>query len=383
MGTRVSYPVEVKQKAVEMRLAGVPMKEIMQELKIKNKTQVQTWVRWHKAGDTHRFEQPVGKQYTYGKGPEYSSELEKLQAENRYLRQQNEVPKKVQRIGKEVDSQTSVELVEVLHGTMTVQNICVHLGISRASYYRWKKNLMKDHPKCHLEKQIGTLCREHKYRYGYRKITAILKKEMRINHKTVQRIMQKNQWQCRVKVKKRKKNGQPYAVVDNILDRNFQSDHPLEKLVTDITYLPYGQKQLYLSSILDVYNGEVIAFTIGDKQDTDFVLNTLDQLPTLPQNCVLHSDQGSVYTSYKYQKAVKTKGITMSMSRKGTPADNASIESFHSSLKSETFYLNSINRTTTAIVERTVKEYIYYYNNIRIQTKLNSQSPISYRQLAV
>ncbi|KOS52276.1 transposase [Bacillus velezensis] len=94
MGTRVSYPVEVKQKAVGMRLAGVPMKEIMQELNIKNKTQVQTWVRWYKAGDTHRFEQPVGKQYTYGKGPEYSSDLEKLQAEIRYLRQQNEVLKK-------------------------------------------------------------------------------------------------------------------------------------------------------------------------------------------------------------------------------------------------------------------------------------------------
>ncbi len=77
-----------------MRLAGVPVKEIMQELNIKNKTQVQTWVRWYKAGDTHRFEQPVGKQYSYGKGPEYSSELEKLQAENRYLRQQNEVLKK-------------------------------------------------------------------------------------------------------------------------------------------------------------------------------------------------------------------------------------------------------------------------------------------------
>ncbi len=94
MRARVSYPVEVKQKAVEMRLAGVPVKEIMQELNIKNKTQVQTWVRWYKAGDTHRFEQPVGKQYSYGKGPEYSSELEKLQAENRYLRQQNEVLKK-------------------------------------------------------------------------------------------------------------------------------------------------------------------------------------------------------------------------------------------------------------------------------------------------
>ncbi|SNS81098.1 Transposase InsO and inactivated derivatives [Bacillus altitudinis] len=266
---------------------------------------------------------------------------------------------------------------------MTVQDICVHLGILRTSYYRWKKNLTQTHSKRQLEKQVGTLCRKHKYRYGYRKITAILRMGMRINHKTVQRIMQKNQWQCRVKMKKRKKNGQPYAVAGNILDRNFQSDRPLEKLVTDITYLPYGQKQLYLSSILDLYNGEVIAFTIGDKQDTDFILNTLNQLPALPENCVLHSDQGSVYTSYEYQKAVHIKGITMSMSRKGTPADNASIESFHSLLKSETFYLNRIDRTTTTIVERTVKEYIYYYNNIRIQTKLNNQSPINYRQLAV
>ncbi|MDI5982986.1 integrase core domain-containing protein, partial [Amycolatopsis magusensis] len=90
----------------------------------------------------------------------------------------------------------------------------------------------------------------------------------------------------------------------------------------------------------------------------------------LPENCVLHSDQGSVYTSYEYQKAVHIKGITMSMSRKGTPADNASIESFHSSLKSETFYLNRIDRTTTSIVERTVKEYIYYYNNIRLNTNV-------------
>ena len=69
------------------------------------------------------------------------------------------------------------------------------------------------------------------------------------------------------------------------------------------------------------------------KQDTEFVLDTLNQLPALPEGCILHSDQGSVYTSYAYQKAVKEKGITMSMSRKGTPADNAPIETFHSSAK--------------------------------------------------
>jgi transposase len=94
MGTRVSYPVEINMKAVEMRLAGVPVKEIMNELNIKSRSQVKTWVRWYKSEETHRFEQPVGKQYTYGKGPAYSSEVEELQAENRFLRQQNEVLKK-------------------------------------------------------------------------------------------------------------------------------------------------------------------------------------------------------------------------------------------------------------------------------------------------
>ncbi|WP_139210399.1 IS3 family transposase, partial [Priestia endophytica] len=97
----------------------------------------------------------------------------------------------------------------------------------------------------------------------------------------------------------------------------------------------------------------------------------------------LHSDQGSVYTSYAYQKQVKERGMTMSMSRKGTPADNASIESFHSSLKTETFYLDNLTCTTTAIVKQIVEDYITYYNNIRIQTKLNNQSPVQYRKLAI
>lgn len=88
MGTRISYPVEVKMKAIEMRLAGVPVKEVMEELNIRNKTQLETWLRWHRNGETHRLHQPVGK------GPEYGSETAKLQAENRFLKQQIEVLKK-------------------------------------------------------------------------------------------------------------------------------------------------------------------------------------------------------------------------------------------------------------------------------------------------
>ncbi len=277
--------------------------------------------------------------------------------------------------------EVAVQLVASLRDLMCVKDICRHLGIARSTYYRWKQASTDARSRQAIERRIGELCRAHKFRYGYRKITALLRQELRVNHKVVQRIMQKYGWQCRVKVKKRKQTGQPHAIAANLLNRDFEASAPLQKLVTDITYLPFGQKQLYLSSIQDLYNGEIIAYSIGDCQDTDFVLHTLAQLHDVPEGCTLHSDQGAVYTSSHYQQAVKAKGITMSMSRKGTPADNAPIESFHSVLKSETFYLDNLNSTTTAIVEQTVKDYINYYNNNRIQTKLNNQSPVQYRQL--
>jgi putative transposase len=278
--------------------------------------------------------------------------------------------------------ETAVELVEEFKTGMPVREICRHLGLSRSTYYRWRRKSREETSKQAIERKIGTLCQDHKFRYGYRKITALLKREMSINHKVVQRVMQKYGWQCRVKVKKRRQTGQPYHIAHNLLKGDFQADQPFQKLVTDITYLPFGQKQLYLSSIQDLFNGEIIAYSIGDCQDTEFVLDTLAQLPSLPEGCILHSDQGSVYTSYAYQQEVKERGITMSMSRKGTPADNASIESFHASLKCETFYLDELKSTTTAIVVQTVENYIHYYNHIRIQAKLNNQPPVTYRQLA-
>lgn len=233
-----------------------------------------------------------------------------------------------------------------------------------------------------LVSRIQELCQKHRFRYGYRKITSQLRRQEAVNHKRVQRIMQQHGWQCRVKVKKRKQTGQPAYVAEHLLQRQFTADRPLQKLVTDITYLPYGNNMMYLSSILDLYNGEVVAHSIGDKQDVHFVLDTLQRLPEM-NGAMLHSDQGSVYTSHAYQRAIKEKGITMSMSRKGTPADNALIESFHSTLKSETFYLEDLTCTTTTIVVQKIQEYILYYNSIRIQTKLNNLSPIEYRQQVI
>ncbi len=94
MAKKVSYPLEVKMQAIKMRLAGVPRQQVMDKLGIRNVTQLKVWIKWYREGDLHRLEQPVGKQYSYGKGPEYTSELEKVKAENRFLRQQLEVLKK-------------------------------------------------------------------------------------------------------------------------------------------------------------------------------------------------------------------------------------------------------------------------------------------------
>lgn len=274
--------------------------------------------------------------------------------------------------------EVAVQLVETLRERMCVKDICMHLGIARSTYYRWKQASTDGGSRQAMERWIDHLCREHKFRYGYRKITALLRQEIGVNHKTVQRIMQKYGWQCRVKVKKRKQTAQPYYIAPNLSNHDLVATAPLQKLVTDITYLPFGQKQLYLSSIQDLYNGEIIAYSIGERQDTDFVLRTLAQLDHLPKGCTLHSDQGSVYTSYRYQQAVKGKGITMRVCPvKVHPLIMPLLNRFIS----ETFYLDNLKRTTTAIVEQIVKDYINYYNYIRIQTKLNNQSPIQYRQL--
>lgn len=106
---------------------------------------------------------------------------------------------------------------------------------------------------------------------------------------------------------------------------------------------------------VDKWCSYLIILFSGVNLVTAFVLDTLSQLPELPEGCILHSNQSSVYTSYDYQKAVKKKGIIMSMSRKGAPADNSTIETFHSSLKSETFYLDDIYYTTDSCVMNIVE----------------------------
>ncbi|MGX6965892.1 IS3 family transposase [Vagococcus teuberi] len=216
--------------------------------------------------------------------------------------------KKIQGIRKDVEKELFIKLVDYYKDVLSVTWLCHYFGVARSTYYRW--TTQEDIEDIRI-KMIQQLCKENKFTYGYRKITFLLRKKIIINHKVVQRIMQKYGWSCKVKIKKKQRPGSFYFKTSNVIDRDFRSIKPLEKLTTDTTYLDYGPKRLYLSSIMDLFNGEILSYTISEKQDISCLLDTLNKLPKLPDNCILHSDQGSVYTSYAYYQATKEKSVPL------------------------------------------------------------------------
>jgi putative transposase len=280
-----------------------------------------------------------------------------------------------------VNKKEVVNAIEKLKHLYKITELIKVFGVSKATYYRWKRKASL--PPTELQLLIQQLCKNSDFRYGHRKITALLyrKHNRKVNRKTVQKIMQENKLQCRVKMKRKNFiNGESKIIVPHLLQRDFKANHSNEKWVTDITYLPFGQSMLYLSTIMDLYNNEIIAYDIGDRQDVDLVLKTFEKAVAIrkPKNVMLHSDQGAVYTSYVYQKTAKEKGIIRSMSRKGNCHDNAVIESFHSSLKSEEFASDTRGYLTNIMIIQKVENYMRFYNEERIQEKLNYLTPYEY-----
>ncbi|WP_420921183.1 IS3 family transposase [Brevibacillus laterosporus] len=171
-----------------------------------------------------------------------------------------------------------MEVVESFRRKFPITDVLKLFGVPRATYYRWKAKA--GNREMELETLIEQLCRKYHYRFGHRKKRALLcrKHNKQVNRKTVQRIMQKKNLQCRTKPKRKTFiNGESRIVVANELNRDFTVSKPNEKWVTDITYLSYGQSMLYLSTIMDLYNNEIIAYRISDRQDVSLVLETLEE----------------------------------------------------------------------------------------------------------
>ncbi|WP_168413002.1 IS3 family transposase [Bacillus salacetis] len=191
--------------------------------------------------------------------------------------------------------------------------------------------------------------------------------------------MQKHHLQCRIKPKRKwKSQGESVIIAPNLLQRNFTASGPNQKWVTDITYIQYGSSTMYLSTIMDLFNNEIVAYKMYDHQQTPLVIDTLKEALEMrgnPEGVIIHSDQGSVYTSYAYQKLVKKSHLVSSMSRRGNCWDNAVIESFHSNIKSEEFQYVKFNSIPNIQVVEKINEYMRYYNQDRILEKLGYLTP--------
>ena len=216
--------------------------------------------------------------------------------------------------------------------------------LPRATFYYHLKQLKKADKYHSVKEEITAIFHENKGRYGYRRITAELRnRNIYLNHKTVQRLMQKLGLVCRVRMKKyRSYKGEVGKIAPNLLNRNFHAEKPNQKWVTDVTEFSLFGEKLYLSPILDLHSSDLVSYTISDRPVLRMVTTMLNEaFAKIPDgtNHILHSDQGWQYQHRQYQRMLREKGIRQSMSRKGNCLDNAVIENFFGLLKSELLYL--------------------------------------------
>ena len=223
---------------------------------------------------------------------------------------------------------------------------------------------------------------ENKGRYGYRRVTIELRhRGFNTNHKLVMKLMKQANLTCMRKVKKyRSYRGEVGKIAPNLLKRDFRANKPNLKWVTDITQFKLFDQKLYLSPILDLFNSEIISYTLSKSPNFDLITKMLNNaFKRIPNDThlLLHSDQGWHYQMQDYQKMLNDKGVRQSMSRKGNCYDNSVMENFFGILKTEFYYrrkFSSIDHFT-----KELSEYIDYYNNRRIKVKLKGLSPIQFR----
>jgi transposase InsO family protein len=254
--------------------------------------------------------------------------------------------------------------------------------LKRSTYYYWTKQFDRPDKYVELKSVISTIYHEHRGRYGYRRITLELRNRgFLINHKTVQRLMMELGLKSLVRMKKyRSYKGNVGKIAPNILKRDFMATKPNEKWVTDVTEFHLFGEKLYLSPVLDLFNGEIIAHNVQSRPTYELVSKMLDKAVTClseGEAPVLHSDQGWHYQMKPYVFELKQHGITQSMSRKGNCLDNAVMENFFGHLKSELLYIQEFESMNHFKSE--LEEYINYYNHRRIKEKLKGLSPVQYR----
>ena len=327
--------------------------------------------------------------------------IAKQTAEIEYLKAEVELLKKLElherqvRKGKLVAAKAFTLIEKIIKNSKfssIVSHLCSIAGVSRSGYYSFIKNKSKKIK----QDSIDLIARDNilkafnykGYKKGSRTIKMLLENEFGItyNRKRIQRIMKKYDIICPIRkanpYRRMAKATKEHRVVPNLLNRNFKQEVAGKVLLTDITYMPYGNNQMaYLSTIKDASTNEILAHNLSKNITLDIATDTIHNLMNnrqfkLHEDAFIHSDQGAHYTSPRFQKLLKSKKLGQSMSRRGNCWDNAPQESFFGHMKDEVDYKSCTSFEELKLV---IDNYINYYNHYRYQWNLKKLTPVKYR----
>lgn len=329
--------------------------------------------------------------------------IERQDAKIKLLEEQLELLKKLDVIERRLVNNslnlTNQEIYKLITETISKYNLenkvshfCTLLGVSRSGYYHYINTsdirLLKEQQDLEARENILKAFEYKGFKKGSRTIKMTLEKvfDIKYSRKKIQRIMRKYNIVCPIRkanpYRRMAKATKEHRVVPNLLNRNFKQGIPGKVLLTDITYLPYGNNQMaYLSCIKDGSSNDILAHHVSGRITLDIATITIDKLiknhkDELHKDAFIHSDQGVHYTSPKFQRVLKENNLGQSMSRRGNCWDNAPQESFFGHMKDEIDF--SICQTLEEVIA-VVDEYIEYYNNHRYQWGLKKMTPKQYR----
>lgn len=275
--------------------------------------------------------------------------------------------------------------VAIEHHEYSIQKMCRFLKVSRSGYYAWCKRVesLRKKKDRHLKERIRVIHEQNKKRYGSPRIHAELRAQgIRCSRKRVERLMREMGLRARYKrqFKVTTNSKHDYPVAKNILNRRFQVGAPNKVWVTDITYIRTYEGWLYLAAVMDLYSRKIVGWAMSERMTTEFAISALKMAirNRRPSKGLLHhSDRGSQYASHPYQKVLKKNRIKCSMSRKGNCWDNAPMESFFSTIKTEC--IDDGIYLSRAQAKREIFEYIEIdYNRKRLHSVIGYMTPESF-----
>ena len=261
------------------------------------------------------------------------------------------------------------------------------LNVSRSGYYRFTqgKPSRREQENAMLLEKISLIHTESRETYGSPRIHSQLKEEgLSCSRKRVAKLMKKAGIKAKMNKKfKKTTNSNPKAfVAPNLLQQEFKAEEPNQKWVADLTYIATEEGWLYVATVLDLFSRKIIGLAMSERMTTDLVIQALRQalIHRKPSTTLMHhSDKGSQYTSKKFLSLLKTNNITPSMSGTGNCFDNAAMESFYHTLKTEHVYFETYKTRQQA--RQSIFEYVeVFYNRKRRHSTLGYCSPVKFEE---